>query len=248
MSWVQVISIFAMNMSAFMFAIRIVQSMISSNKLVPIIVTLWCPLHLACNLLLHGSWWSHALSLCSLFAVLVVIQRFQKWRASKKLPNEIIFLLNLFVLQMRSGKSISSVAQGVLKKHSEQLSNNVQDVLKAVAFSQHEAANFSAPVLRRFQDAIFLAEKERHLACLHLENLREEFSLLQHFRHRSGQATLQARMQSYICVGLYMFLLFLLSSWLGWQGVKPFFLPSLFLMLLGWAGLHWVGRKKHWKV
>ncbi len=248
MSVTQVILIFAMNVSVFMFAIRIMHRMQVTKKLVPIIVTLWCPVHLAWSLLLGRTTWFLALSLCSLFAVIVSVQKFHDRRSFRNSLSEIISVLNLFILQIRSGRSISNVAHHMLKTHSENFSSGVRHALQAVAFSQHEAANFNSPILARFQKTMLSAESERHLACLHLENLRDEFSLMQHFRHKSGQATLQARMQSYICLGLYAFLSILLCSWVGWASVKAFFFPSLILMLIGWAGLHLAGRKRSWKV
>lgn len=247
MSWFQFVLHFALNLSALTFGIRITSLVITGVHSVPIIVTIWIAVNVLWSVVLAHPTGVVASSLCSLFALMCVFDFLRRKRGSERTSIEAIRCLSLFSLGLRSGKSISAVADHVLKNHRADFSNEVLKLLEVVAFSQQEIAPASSLTLQKLQKTLLHAAKERHHACLFLENFREELFLLQTFRHRSGQATLQVRMQAYICAALYVFLLVLLTHWLGWSSVQPIFFPSLILMLLGLFTLSLLGRKRKWK-
>lgn len=248
MKLIEVILVLVLNMSVFMFGIRISKIITWSQHSVPIIVTSWWILHLLLALFLREWWQLSLFSFCSLFAIMNIVEKIGVHRQRRRHLPEILFLLNLFILQIRSGKSLRSVLAEALHVRKSSLSLGVLRALEVVAFSQHGETKFKSALLQKFVFTLSNAVENGHHARHLLENLRDELSLLKYFRHKSGQATLQTRMQSYICLFLYMILAVVLLKWLGPHRLKPFVTSSLAMMVLGVVIMNRLGRKKKWKV
>lgn len=184
--------------------------------------------------------------LIALFAtILKGISLFESRRGRDLTMEQALSALDHLLLSVKSGRSLRSA----LRELSEgDLAENSGRLWKSFAERFEHGGGFdsSQPLSSEILTELRQTEKRGTRATESLESLRSHLRLRLDFRRRSGQLTLQTRLQAVLASFLYLPLL-------GWQFHDGNFfrqrtLVSFALFLTSQIWIHWLSRRFQWKV
>lgn len=155
------------------------------------------------------------------------------------------YFLDRWAMNIKIGMSPASAKEQALAQESVHLHRILQPIFSASAVrmraDDHFMSNEIANELRTIASA-------SHLALSKLENLRRQQREASEFRRKSGQATLQARIQSVTMLALLFALQVLAVRKHGWNRVGDLVIISTILSLLGVFFIHHLAQKRKWSI
>ena len=166
----------------------------------------------------------------------------------KKLKDNFCHFLDEMILYIKTGKSFHTAFLECIEKSDAFMQQKMRNVLGILEY--HDSKSIDE--LRGFsKELVFALKKVKNSndhQLIRLEEFRRKLKIESDFRHRSGQATAQIKIQAIFLVGIYIALLFLGSQFFSrpeisyWQALSlPLFLLGVFLMIF-------LGRRFQWKV
>lgn len=154
-------------------------------------------------------------------------------------------LLDQVILSMKSGRSFRTAIKESMRAFSRQkMSRVLQEIIERM---EHGGRLGTAqPIAREILDEFLAIEASGARMIASLENLRSSFRMKFIFRRRSGQVSLQSRLQAAISSLLYMPLLFFHVRSGHLFELRT--LISIMLFVFAQAWIHMLARRFRWTV
>ena len=157
-----------------------------------------------------------------------------------------MWFLSLVLLKMYVGHSFRDSLKEANRENDPFSRVKWQKIIDSVVFSQQKVVHkpdFLNILARELKEI----DQQSHLSLQNVKNLRRKYEIQEEFRHRSGQALYQNRVQSLVITSLYIFSVVFILNRYGLQSVMNVLILSVSLFLVGFAGVWLMGRRIRWK-
>lgn len=220
----------------FGFSIR---SLYTTQLLVSVVMILFGVLT-AQSILLH---W---LLIGIVLGTLKFFPNFFKLFIKRELQRSVIQWLDAVVISIQSGVSLRMAAVQAAYSFDGWKQNLFIELAQAIAFS--EKANVGKwPSIANLAERVIEVERSGVQCLEQIKAIRREHAMLENFRRRSGQVTMQIKMQALIVTFLYIGLLFFVGHMFGLKQNMHIVFLSLTMFLTGLIWIFLIGRKIKWK-
>lgn len=164
----------------------------------------------------------------------------------RKFVDNFCHLLDLIVLEMRSGQSFRVSLLNVGQRQEPFIQQKLLILGESLRFSTKR--DLGSRFLNSIREEFLQIDANPHNSMGRLNTLRFKFRTLSDFRHKSGQAMQQSRAQAIVLIGLYFAtLVFVWRNFRIWESPTLLLLSGI-LFLFGTAYMFFfVGRMK-WKI
>lgn len=165
----------------------------------------------------------------------------------RRFRNCVVNLLDEVILEMKMGKSFRYSLKFICEKvpgwNGHQLKNVVENLEKNLPPINRKSASVAD-----FERAVLMIDRSNSKNLDRVISLRNHYKMLQNFRRRSGQVTVQIRMQAIIVTALYLSLLTFVIVQFGFLKQQKIIFGSAFMFVAGLFVIFFVGRRMKWKV
>lgn len=161
------------------------------------------------------------------------------------IQKHLLRMLDQLVLGVQSGQSLRASLQTMAAGESSLLRIPLQNFVHAIAY-ENSPANLRSNTLRKLFDEMSRIEKSDSKCSEQLRAMRKQLKTVKDFRRRSGQVTMQIRMQAAVSAILYVALLFFMISQFGFNENRRLILASAILFFAGLVTVFVIGRKNQW--
>ncbi len=155
--------------------------------------------------------------------------------------------LNQLIIHVRLGHSLRSASEIALRSGPRHFSHHMGKVLDHVAFLQQKPSGLSS-FARELMGEFHEMHLHPHQTLQRLINLRRRLRVESDFRHKSGQVSLQIRVQAAILSGIYIAVLIFSGVSFGVRKHYELMSLSFILFVMGVLTMFVVCRKGKWKV
>lgn len=192
------------------------------------------------NILLHWLFIGIVLATLKFFPPFLLI--FLK----RELQKALICWLDAVVISLQSGISLRMSAVHAAENFEGWRQNIFVDLAHAIAFSEKNIST-KWPLVAAFTERVIEIERSGIQCVEQIKSMRKELAMMENFRRRSGQVSMQIRMQAIIVTFLYVGLLFFVAHMFGFYKNIHIIGTSTALFLLGLIWIFLVGRRMNWK-
>ncbi len=154
-------------------------------------------------------------------------------------------ILDHMVLGVQSGHSLRVSLAALAAQESSLLRVSLHNLFHAIEYDSAPADLGTATLARLFEELMRI-EKSQSKCADQLRALRKRVKTIEDFRRRSGQVTMQIRMQAAISALLYLGLLAFMISQFGFFAYRGLILLSGSLFLSGLVTVFVIGRRVRW--
>jgi hypothetical protein len=154
-------------------------------------------------------------------------------------------MVDRLVLGVQSGQSLRTSLKQLATQESSLLRIPWQNLYHAITF-ENSLAGLGSPSLRRLGEELGRIERSQSKCADQLRALRKQIKTLQDFRRKSGQVTMQIRMQAAVSALLYVALLLFMTTQFGFYGNRGLILASGALFSGGLVTVFVIGRRNRW--
>lgn len=163
---------------------------------------------------------------------------------------EFFWFLNRLILKMKGNLSFRSSYRESLEGLSQFSKTRLEKIQNYVTFRQQtfESNPGFLKFERRAVEVFCRVDTYRSHSLMHLETFRDELRIIRQFRHKSGQVSLQTRIQMAVVIVLYLLSLLFWAMQGQLNKYKTLVFISSLLMIVGLTIIHHLGRKKKWKI
>lgn len=192
--------------------------------------------------------------LCGVIGVCAMSAGLKKYflrRLESRFHSEFPEIINQLILSMKTGLSFREACERLCRHPRNMTETWLRDSFETIVFLQHSSpgtSKQSAPVLRRTLADLKKISEHPHHSLSRLNALRYRIKILSDFRRKSGQATLQARIQLFVLSGLYLALLAGTIASFGWSSHSQLIMMSIAWYILGSFLFLKLTRRTKWSV
>jgi hypothetical protein len=164
----------------------------------------------------------------------------------KKFRQDFVDFLDRVILQVRSGHSFRNSLDVSNEKTAEPSHFKLEKIIEAVHFSQKvdTTNNFVREIFEEFS----LVQHFPHKTLDRLCAFRRKIKIEDNFRRKSGRIVRQVRIQVTFLLVMYLGVLFFVVSRFGFLENSKIILWSIGLFVIGIAGFFYLGVNKKWKI
>jgi Flp pilus assembly protein TadB len=180
-----------------------------------------------------------------IFILLRFLPHFFSRYQEKLIQSQMLRLLDQLILGVQSGQSLRSSLVTMTRQESSLLRVSLENLVHAIVF-ENSSAGLKSESLKNLFEELSRIEKSQSKSADQLKSLRKNLKVLEDFRRRSGQVTLQIRMQSAISALLYAGLLFFMITQFGFYQHRGLIVASATLFFGGMVTVFVIGRKFQW--
>lgn len=171
------------------------------------------------------------------FISLIIISIFLEKTIEKKFDDRLLSLLDRTILSQKAGKSFrQSTLATLLSVTSEYEKTKLQNLVKALSAevdTQYSQIKRTSNLFLFFTNEVVFIAQQNTLQLEQTLLLRRQIKIILQLRHKSGQASQQAKAQALIIAILFISMSFFLAQVFSWQQVRPFFVFSLPILSFG---------------
>jgi hypothetical protein len=154
-------------------------------------------------------------------------------------------LLDQLILGVQSGQSLRSSLVLMSRQESSLLRVSLENLIHALVF-ENSSAGLKSRSLKNIFEELSRIERSQSKNADQLKSLRKNLKTLEDFRRRSGQVTLQIRMQAAISALLYGGLLLIMIAQFGFYQHIGLIMASGTLFFGGMVTVFVIGRRFQW--
>lgn len=180
-----------------------------------------------------------------IFILLRLLPHFFSRYQEKLIQSQTLRLLDHLILGVQSGQSLRSCLVIMSHQESSLLRVSLENLVHAIVFENSSAGLKSASLKNLFEE-LSRIEKSQSKSADQLKSLRKNLKTLEDFRRRSGQVSLQIRMQAAISALLYVGLLLFMITQFGFYQHRGLIMASATLFFSGMVTVFVIGRKFQW--
>lgn len=186
------------------------------------------------------------------FISLIIISKILKKTIEKKLEDRILCHIDRIILSQKSGKSFRQSIQLIQTN----VQNNFEkdkllNLLKALSddeTNENDVHIFCPSLFHFFSTELVAISKQKTQQLEQLQLLRRQIKIILQLRHKSGQASQQAKAQGVIISLLFIAMSFFMSKTFGWSNVIPFIQVSIPLFFIGLLLIWKISRSFKWSL
>ncbi len=232
----------------FIFAHRILASSLQNVGLTNLHARIF--LILACLMIFFFIMWSlHPMLLWlffgSMFILLKFLPHFFYVYQEKLIQSQTLRMLDHLILGVQSGQTLRSSLVTLSHQESSLLRVSLENLVHAIVF-ENSSASLKSASLRNLFDELSRIEKSQSKCADQLRSLRKNLKIMEDFRRRSGQVSLQIRLQAVISAALYVGLLFFMITQFGFYQHKGLIISSGALFFSGMVTVFVIGKRFQW--
>lgn len=192
---------------------------------------------------------SHPADLWFLFGTILILLRllphFFSYYQEKLIQRHTIRVLDQLILGVQSGQSLRASLGSLSQQESILLRVSLENMVHAIVFEE-SSKNLRSPALRALFEDLKQIEKSQAKCADQLRALRRNLKIMEDFRRRSGQVSLQIRMQAGISAALFVGLLLFTVLQFGFFQYRSLILTSITLFFAGLVTVFVIGRRMRW--
>ncbi len=163
---------------------------------------------------------------------------------NKRFYEAFSIFLDKVLLKMQSGVSFRNAFYDSCLESDAFVQQKLRPLLESVLFPQQKTKlELHDSFLKDIYRELLRLQRHRHYAILLLQEWRCDFMRRKKIRHRSGQLSLQARLQSYILMLFYLLLCFFNFYQYKFETFETWFWLSLVFMIGGFWCLKCLAKK-----
>jgi hypothetical protein len=192
---------------------------------------------------------SHPMRLWFFFGTILIFLKSLPHFFSRYLENLIqrhtLRMLDHLVLGVQSGQSLRTSLHMLSAQESSLLRIPLQNLAHAIGY-ENSPVNLGSMALKKLYEEISRIEKSQSKCADQLRALRKQIKTMEDFRRRSGQVTMQIRMQAVISAVLYAALLLFMITQFSFSENRALILTSGVLFAAGLVTVFVIGRRTRW--
>jgi hypothetical protein len=154
-------------------------------------------------------------------------------------------LLDHLILSVQSGHSLRVSLMMLSRQEPSLLRVSWENLVHAIAV-ENSSASLKSASLKKLFDELSRIEKSQAKSADQLRSLRRNLKTSEDFRRRSGQVSLQIRMQAAISTLLFVGLLLFMITQFGFYRHQLLILTSGTLFFVGVVTVFVIGRRLRW--
>lgn len=194
-------------------------------------------------------WHQHPFILWCFFGIIFILLRLLPYFFSryqeKLIQSHTLRLLDHLILGVQSGHSLRSSLVMISRQESSLLRISLENLVHAIVF-ENASSGLKSVSLKNLFDELKRIENSHSKCAEQLKALRRNLKTLADFRRRSGQVSLQIRMQAAISALIYVGLLFFMTTQFGFYQNRELIGASASLFFCGLVTVFVIGRKLQW--
>lgn len=172
---------------------------------------------------------------------------FVNFHRDRNFKKQLLLFLNTLILKMHIGFGFRSAMEQSIPKNEDVFALQIKKIINSVVFSQQKVEfKGSSGVLELYENLKY-ADKHPEVARSIIKNYKNKLTMIQNFRRKSLQVTLNIRLQVMILSALYLGMFLFSSYQFGWSGNERLFLSSFCLFSIGLLVSHFLFRRWKWK-
>lgn len=181
----------------------------------------------------------------TIFILLSLLPYFFSRYQEKLIRIHTIRLLDHLILAVQSGHSLRASLVNLSRQESMLLRVSLENLVHAIVF-EDSPKSLRSPALRQLFEELRRIEKSQTKCADQLRSLRKNLKTLDDFRRRSGQVSLQIRMQAGISAALFVALMLFVIFQFGFYQHRSLILGSATLFFIGLVTVFVIGRRMQW--
>lgn len=154
-------------------------------------------------------------------------------------------LLDHLILNVQSGQSLRASLMLLSRQEPSLLRISWQNLAHALAV-ENSSSSLKSATLKSLFDELSRIEKSQAKCAEQLRSFRRNLKTLEDFRRRSGQVSLQIRMQAAISTLLFVGLLLFMITQFGFYQHQSLILAAGSLFFIGVVTVFVIGRRLQW--
>jgi phosphatidylserine synthase len=181
-----------------------------------------------------------------LFLILInFLPHFFSQFLEKQIGRHSLRIVDQLLLGVQSGHSLRSSLHAMAAGESSLLRIPLQNLVHAIAV-ESSSSGLSSAKLRVLFEELSRIERSQSKCGEQLKAFRRHLKTLEDFRRRSGQISLQIRMQAVVSAVLYVALLAFIVTQFGFFQHRGLILISAMLFLSGLVTVFVIGKRAKW--
>ena len=181
----------------------------------------------------------------TIFILLSLLPLFFSHYQEKLIQSHTLRLLDHLILNIQSGQSLRTSLVMLTSQESSLLRVSWGNLVHALVF-ENSSASLKSPALKNLFDELSRIERSQAKSADQLRSLRRNLKTLEDFRRRSGQVSLQIRMQAAISTLLFVGLLLFMITQFGFYAHRTLILAAGTLFFSGVVTVFVIGRRLQW--
>lgn len=181
----------------------------------------------------------------TLFILLKLLPQLFSRYQEKLIQSHTLRMLDHLILSVQSGHSLRASLAMLSRQEPSLLRVSWENLVHAIAV-ENSPASLKSPSLKKLFGELSRIEKSQAKCVDQLRSLRRNLKTLEDFRRRSGQVSLQIRMQAAISTLLFAGLLLFMITQFGFYQHQTLILVSGTLFFIGVVTVFVIGRRLQW--
>lgn len=181
----------------------------------------------------------------SLLIFLSLLPKIFSFLLEKQIEKHQLRLLDQLVLAVQSGRSLRAAISALAEAERGFLHLSILNLQHAILYETSESSLRSA-CLKNLYGELSRIDKSNSKCADQLRSFRQQLKTLEDFRRRSGQVSLQIRMQAAISALLYAGLLVFTVTQFGFYQHRGLIAASGTLFFVGMVTVFVIGRRNRW--
>lgn len=181
----------------------------------------------------------------TVFILLKLLPPFFSRYQEKLIQAHTLRILDHLILSVQSGQSLRASLITLARGEPHLLRISWENLVHAMVF-ENSAVNLKSPSLKNLFEELSRIEKSQAKCADQLRSLRKNLKILEDFRRRSGQVSLQIRMQAAISALLFVGLLLFIVTQFGFYQHRGTIFVAGTLFFAGMVTVFVIGRRLQW--
>jgi hypothetical protein len=181
----------------------------------------------------------------TVFILLKLLPHFFYFYQEKLIHSQTLRVLDHLILGVQSGQSLRTSLKMMSRQESSLLRVSLENLVHAIVF-ENSAVGLKSMALRKLFEELSRIERSQSKCVDQLKSLRKNLKTLEDFRRRSGQVSLQIRMQASISALLYVGLMLFVITQFGFYAHQMLIISSGTLFFGGVVTVFVIGRRLQW--
>ncbi|WP_413289385.1 hypothetical protein [Bdellovibrio sp. HCB337] len=181
----------------------------------------------------------------TVFILLKLLPYFFSRYQEKLIHAHTLRVLDHLILGVQSGQSLRASLMMLASQESSLLRVSWENLTHAICF-ENSSAGLKSPALKNLFEELHRIERSQSKCGEQMRSLRKNLKTLEDFRRRSGQVSLQIRMQAAISALLYVGLLLFMLTQFGFYQHRTIIIISGTLFFVGMVTVFVIGRRIQW--
>ena len=178
---------------------------------------------------------------------LILFPYFFRLYCKKHLKKHLIHVFDELVLLLQSGKSFRSAFLESLQNQSGWVKIQLNEIYSFLT-TQQEIQSISDPFIRELTVQLIYIDRTKNKTVEQVRSLRNQLKLIEDFKRKSSQVSLQIKSQATVTSIMFVLLLIYMGNQFGFQKNWIIMLFASSVFSIGLVSIFLIGRNLKWKV